>query len=534
MTEFSGNNDGPGESGSEDPRAVSRRGFLKVGVVGGASLLAGRGSSSILPLSRAKSSPPRRGGTLHAAITGGSSADTLDADNAITNMDFARVNNLYDGLVYMNANAEPVLWLAEEITPNSTATEWTVRVKKGVTFHNGKPLTADDVIFTLQRIMNSKAPLQGASALAAVDAAAIKKLDDLTVRVPCKVPFANFVQVLSIWYYFIVPVGYNPHRPIGTGPFMFKSFSPGVQSVFTRNPSYWRHPYPYLDEVVISDFSDETSQVNALLSGQADVVNLLSAGSVAVLKNGHSKVLVSQGGGFTPFTMRVDKAPFNDVRVRQAMRLIVDRPQMLELVFEGHGTIGNDVFGIWAPEYDHQLPQRHQDIEQAKALLKAAGHEGMRAQLVTANIAQGTTLAAQVLAQQAAAAGVTLSIQQVTVTDFYGSNYLKWTLAQDFWYYNYYLPQVASATLPSAPFNETHFSNSRYNSLYAEAQRTLDIPKRYEIEHEMMTIDYDQGGYIIPYFPPVIDGYSSRVNGLVPSKTGLSLNSYNFGELWLA
>ena len=203
------------------------------------------------------------------------------------------------------------------------------------------------------------------------------------------------------------------------------------------------------------------------------------------------------------------------------MRLLVDRQQMLDLVFGGFGTLGNDVFGIWAPEYDHSLPQRHQDIDQAKSLLKAAGAEGLHVTLVTSDIAQGTVLAAQVFAQQASEAGVSVSVDDVTVNEFYGTNYLKWPFAQDYWFYNFYLPQVSLATLPSAPFNETHWDNARYNSLYAQAIATVDPALRTEIAQEMQRIEYDQGGYIIPFFPPVIDGFGANVGGLVPSKIGL-------------
>jgi len=285
---------------------------------------------------------------------------------------------------------------------------------------------------------------------------------------------------------------------------------------------------------VITDYSDATSQVNALLAGQADVVNLLSADVIAVVQSQGKKILISDGGGWNPFTMRVDVAPFNDVRVRQAMRLAIDRPQMMEILFGGTGTLGNDVFGIWAPEYDHALPQRHQDIDQAKFLLKQAGHEGLAFQLVTSDIGAGTVQAAEVLAQQVSAAGMHINVSDITVNDFYGPGYLKWVFAQDYWYYNFYLPQVSLATLPTAPFNETHFDNPAYNKLYAEAIATVDEAKRRELSFEMQRIDYNEGGLIIPFFPPVIDGYGANVHGLVPSKGGLSLNAYDFKRLWLS
>ena len=521
---------------------LSRRELIKTAVAG--SLAAGAGglisACGISPTAtftahRRAPGPPRRGGTLRAAITGGSSADTLDPLSAVSNADFSRVNNLYEPLLGLTPNARPQFVLAEELTPNASATEWTLRLRPGITFHNGKDLTADDVIYTFRTVLNPKAPGAAAAGLASIDAAGMTKLDPLTVRIPCKTPFATLLEALSIpTYSDVIPEGYNPAKPVGTGPFKLQSFTPGTQSTFVRYDGYWQSGFPYLDEVVITDYADPTSQLNALLAGEVDVANLLSSDVVDVVESQGKNVLISDGGGWNPFTMRVDATPFKDVRARQALRLVVDRPQMLEILFDGRGTVGNDVFGIWAAEYDHGLPQRHQDLDQARALWKAAGMDGTAVQLVSSDIGQGTIQAAQVLAQQASAAGIKINVNQVTVTDFFGTSYLKWVFAQDFWYFNFYLPQVSLATLPTAPFNECHFDNPAYDSLYQQAIATVDPAKRTELAHEMQRIDYAEGGYIIPFFPPVIDGYGSNVNGLVPSKGGLSLNAYDFKQLWLS
>ena len=518
----------------------SRREFLKAGLasslaVGAGGLLSACGTgNTIKPFTTSKIGKPQTGGQLRAGLTGGSTADTLSPLNAITNVDFSRINNLYEPLVGLTPAAQPINVLAEELTSNAKATEWTIRIKQGITFHNGKTLTADDVIYTFQQILNPKAPGSAAAGLASIDVKGMTKLDAYTVRIPCSTPFATLAQALAIpGYSDIIPVGYNLAAPVGTGPFKVKSFSPGTQSTFVRFDDYWQ-ARPYLDEIVITDYADQVSQVNALLAGQVDAVNLLSTDVISEVQGESKNVLLSPGGGWNPFTMRVDTKPFNDVRVRQAMRLVVDRQQMLDLVFGGFGTLGNDLFGIWAPEYDHSLPQRHQDIDQAKSLLKAAGAEGLHVTLVTSDIAQGTVLAAQVFAQQASAAGISVSVDDVTVNEFYGTNYLKWQFAQDYWFYNLYLPQVSLATLPSAPFNETHWNNPRYNSLYAQAIATGDDALRTELAHEMQQIEYAEGGYIIPFFPPVIDGFGANVGGLVPSRIGLSLNAYDFKGVWLS
>src|SRR5580700_10537300 len=421
----------------------SRRDFLKAGLAG--SLAIGAGGlldacgtgNTIKAFTTSNVGKPRAGGQLRAGLTGGSTADTLSPLNPITNVDFSRINNLYEPLVGLTAAAQPVNVLAEELTQNATGTEWTVRVKQGITFHNGKPLTADDVIYTFQQILNPKAPGSAAAGLASIDVKGMTKLDAYTARIPCSTPFATLAEALAIpGYSDIIPVGYDKAAPAGTGPFKVKSFSPGTQSTFVRYDGYWQPGLPYLDEIVITDYSDQTSQVNALLAGQVDVVNLLSADVISEVQGEGKNIQLSAGGGWTPFTMRVDTGTFSDVRIRQAMRLVVDRQQMLDLVFGGFGTVGNDLFGIWAPEYDHSLPQRRQDIDQAKSLLRAAGAEGLHVQLITSEIGQGVTLAAQVLAQQASMAGITMSVDDVTVNDFYGTNYLKWQFAQDYWFYN--------------------------------------------------------------------------------------------------
>jgi peptide/nickel transport system substrate-binding protein len=509
--------------------------------VGAGGLIAACGSSSsssssaATTTSQASAGTPKHGGTLRAGLTGGSSSDTADPNTIVNNTDYARAALLYEALVWTNSQAQQYNRLAEEMTPNKDATVWTIRLRSGVTFHNGKDVTADDLIFSINRVINPKSPGEAANALAGINAAGIKKVDNLTITVPFHKPYSTFPESLAnnITVY-VLPVGFDPKTPIGTGPFKMSQFTPGQQTVLTRFENYWNAPLPYLNEIIMTDYSDETSQVNALLSGQVDVVNLLSQDTIGTVTGSGKKVVISDGGGWNPFTMRVDQPPFNDVRVRQAFRLAVDREAMLKTVFGGHGTLGNDIFGIWAPEYDHSIPQRQYDPEQAKSLLKAAGHDSLAVTLVTGDIAQGVINMAQVYAQQSAPAGINAKLDQVTVTDFYGPNYLKWTFAQDYWYYSPYFPQVNQATLPGAPFNETHFADPKYISLYDQAQATLDVNMRTEIAHEMQMIDYNQGGYIIPFFPAVIDGYAPNVNGILQSKTGSSFNNWDFEHVWLS
>ena len=255
---------------------------------------------------------------------------------------------------------------------------------------------------------------------------------------------------------------------------------------------------------------------------------------VAVVNN-HSAthVLESPSAAWTPICMRVDAAPFDDVRVRQAMRLIANRPQMVQQALSGHGHIGNDLYGPFDEAFASDLPQRHHDIAKAKSLLKAAGHEGLTVDLQSTNGALGMNEGAQVFAQQAKASGVTINVKILDSGTFYGSQYLKWPMSTDFWGSRNYLSQVAAGSLPTSPYNETHWpdsKDSKFLSLYSQALKTVDRTKQKAILHEMQKLEYDNGGYIVWGFSTLLDGYSTKVKGLKTGDKGvLPLNAFGHG-----
>ncbi len=516
---------------------LTRRQLLHGALVGGAAIGAGGllsacgGSISPAVLLPPPIEPIKSGGSLRVGATGGGAKDVIDAHLPTADTDIMRNWNLYESLASRPADFGPIeMLIATSIEPEHKVPDsWIVKLRPDVEFHNGKTVDANDVVFSLQRIIDPKNPKVGATSIGYIDLKRIKVLDSSTIRIPLQFPNATFPDDIGQYFNAIVPVGYDPARPVGTGAFMFDSFTPGQQSVFKRFPNYWQHPKPYVDELTIFDFAEDTARVNALLGGEVDAIDNLPTGVIAELQDNKAlRVLVSQTGEWQPFTMRVDKAPFNDVRVRQAFRLMVDRPQMIEQVLLGEGRVANDMYSPLDPAYDSSLPQRHQDLEQARSLLKAAGREGLAVELVTAPVFQGVVAAAQVFAQQASGAGVKVAIRQVDTTTFYGSNYLNWAFAQDFWATREYLPQVAQGSLPKSPFNEIHWADPTFIKLIQHARAQLDQTKRDEILHEAETIEYERGGYIIPYFSNQVDAYSTKLTGLVQAKSGFPLGNYWF------
>jgi peptide/nickel transport system substrate-binding protein len=531
--------DGSGQTGEpRDP--MGRRQFLFSSVATGALAGAGgllaacsSGSSGTTGASASPSAigPPRRGGNLKVGLTGGSGTDTLDPHKGLTYLDTARAQGLYQPLLQLNTKAQAEFVLAEDISPHGFTSQWVIRLRPNITFHDGKPLTADDVIFTLRRIITGK--LTGATPLGPIDVKSLRALDKHTVLVPMTSPYGSFLDQLAYWYYlYIVPIGFDPKKPNGTGPFKYKSFTPGQRSVFVRNDNYWRSGLPYVDTLTIIDFNDSASLQNALATGVIHGAGALEGPQITALKSTPGvKTVVSHTGAITPFTMRVDQAPFNDVRVRQAMRLLVDRPQLINSALNGYATVGADVSSPFDPNYDTSV-HRTRDIAQAKHLLKQAGHENLTVQLVTSPVATGTVAMATVLEQQAKDAGVTINLRTVDPTTFFGPNYLHWTFSQDFYNYSPYLAQVAQSLLPTSPFNETHWHLPKYISLYHQANATANAATRKQIEHEMQLIDFNEGGYIIPAFIDALDAYSTKIAGYSAARVGQPLSDFDFEHYW--
>jgi peptide/nickel transport system substrate-binding protein len=505
-------------------------------VVGGLAAACGKSSPSpgASSATGGAAGTPKRGGNFRLGVTGGGSKDIMDGQNIITKPDQARLVSAFETLLLFDDNYQLTTnGLAESYTQDNPK-QYTINLRKGIEFQNGKTMTADDVIYSIQRIATKSNGLTGYAATATMDVAGMKKLDKYTVRLPLKTPDSTIPQTLASYTFGVVPVGYQayPHPQVGTGAYKLKSFTPGQRSVSERNPNYWRSGEPSFDTVTIIDFNDSTAQVNALLGGQIDAMTDLPSSQAKVVQGRGMQALVSKTGGWLPLCMAIDMPPFDDVRVRQAMRLIVDRPGMIEQVLSGYGFVGNDLYAPFDAGYDHALPPHTQNISEAKSLLKTAGHANLSIDLHTTNGAAGMVELATVFQTQAQAAGVKVNV--INDPNYYGNQYLKLGFSVDFWGTRGYLNQVQQGSLPNSPYNETHWppksgTGSNFVSLYNQALAATDEAKRIEIEQEMQKLEYDIGGYIIPFFNDLVDGYSSQVKGLQPSKGTLNLDSFGHG-----
>jgi peptide/nickel transport system substrate-binding protein len=306
-------------------------------------------------------------------------------------------------------------------------------------------------------------------------------------------------------------------KPIGTGAYKLVSFTPGQQSILAPNRDYWDSPRPYPDSLHLLSIDDDNARLTGLQSGQLDICGLMNFTQARAGGGNQYKVLVGYGGPSANFNMRVDQAPFNDVRVRQAMKLLMNRPAMIDAVLSGFGELLNDLPGKGFPHYDSSLPQRTQDIAKAKSLLKAAGQSDIRFTLQTADAGLGQLQAAEAYIQQLHAAGISgAQLKVQPVGSYYNPALLftKMTFAQNIWAIGSLNSFYSQALVKGGPLDETHWSSPAFDKLFFRAQAATDPAKAQQLWNQLQSIQWNQGGYIFWAEAHNVDGVTPKVAGL--------------------
>lgn len=481
---------------------------------------------------------PKPGGVFRMAYSDGGTSETLDPQAFVSGTDQFRTLNIWDRLAEVQADNTVELWLAESIEPatEGDATVWVVRLKPDITFHDGKGLTADDVVWTFQRLLREDAPYYSAVA-PFVDGKQLKKLDDLTVELTLKQPYGDFPRYLANRFLHILPDGAdaftNPAECIGTGPFTLTEWTAGERAVLQKNPSWWKSGQPYLDGFEILQI-DKPSQINALLSGQIDGSEGFEALAQAQQLEGNpaTQVFRLPGANVPNLTMRLDAKPFDDPNVRLAFKLAYDRQTLLDTLYLGQGSLGNDLHGKPFPSYNSELPQREFDPEQAKSLLAQAGYpDGIEVELVTGLYPDQ----AQVFAEQAKQAGITVKLKKVPGEDIYNTDlyYLKAPFSETSWGAESFESIAPQGYTVDSPYNETAWKRPDWDTRFFEATGTVDEAERNAIYFELQQELYDEGGYLIGAYGDSVYGGSSTVKGVVEQVPGFIWNDARLELVWL-
>jgi peptide/nickel transport system substrate-binding protein len=528
---------------------LSRRDFIRRGTVVGisvpllGSILAACGSSASSGSSSSTTSASSTATGAPGAVIKVGIVTPTAAINPLTVADQGGLDMLAQTGEYLTLSTQTLVLqpvLATSWSPDSTAKVWTFKIRQGVKFHNGSPLTADDVVYTYQLNTNPKNAANALSAFAGVlTPSGVVKVDDFTVAFHLEAANGNFPYLTSSDNYnmIIIPKGYNPaswqSSFVGTGPFKLGSYTPKVGATFMRNESYWgTKALPSQTEFTFYD--TPSASVLALTGGTVDLLGQFAVSGGEALLTGSYNIIKLKSSAHRELSMRCDQPPFTDPRVRQAIALTLNRPQIVTALFKGYADIGNDSpFAPVFPSTDTSVAQRAQNMSQAKSLLAAAGHgSGFSTKLITENFLEIPDYA-QIVVQAAAQIGVKINLTVESSSQYYGkatfgnSDWLDATMSLvDYGHRsvpNVFLTaplQTINAKTGTGPWNAAHFSNSQYDSLVAQYIAASDVGTQKTLAGQIENLLLTQTPIIFGYFYNYLTATATGVTGAYPTAIG--------------
>ncbi|WP_320785190.1 ABC transporter substrate-binding protein [Streptomyces sp. CRN 30] len=500
---------------------LSRRQLLWIGGgLGATALLTACGGDGAEKAGRAGSpapddGAPRSGGTLRVGALGRAGALTRDPHGTQANeSDYLIISLLYDTLTVPGAKTNTAPRLARKWRASDDLRTWRLTLAEGATFHDGSPVTADDVVFSLRRL---RATPSGASRLPGVRARDITADGPGTVVLVCDHPNAELPTLLRLTT-FVVPEGSSDKaiaEAPGTGPFRLDWFR-GGNARLVRNED-WYGGTVHLDAIEVRIFESPQAMASALLSGQLDLASNVGAVAARTARSrGRIRVVRRPDDMAMPIVMRTADGPFADRRVREALRLAVDREAMVRQVLSGYGTVANDILGTGDPAYARDVPQRRRDLGGARKLLEQARFDTSRTyELRTTEDIAGLAESATLFATQVREAGVRIKVVEQESAAFWDRTWLEADLYTTYWGTNDSVVFLAGKTMVSgSATNEAGWHDAAFDAAYEKAVGTADAAERHRLLHEVQRIEHDRSGYLLWGMADGIDLAGPTVRGL--------------------
>ncbi|MCX8509443.1 MAG: ABC transporter substrate-binding protein [Rhodobacteraceae bacterium] len=511
----------------------SRRAFLgRAGALGISATMANTMLSSAL-----RAETPRKGGTLVAGMQGGESTNTLDPALAASEVPFAVNMTWGEMLLDVGPTNEIEYRIAQEVSSSPDAKEWKFKIRQGVEFHNGKTVTAEDVLATIRRHTDEKSQ---SGALGLVQGITEMKAEGDMVTMVLKDANADFPYLMADYHLIIQPNGGldDPAAGIGAGAYKIVSNQPGVSTQFEKHANYWDADRGHADQVEILVLNDTTARVAALQAGQVQMINRLAPKIFKLIKNVPGiRAVNTPSRAHYVFVMQCTASPFDNNDLRMAMKLAINRQEMVDKILGGLGTIGND-FPINAayPLFDATIEQREYDPDQAAFYYKKSGHDGSPIILdVAAGAFPGAVDAAQLFQQSAQAAGIPLEIKRNPDDGYWSDVWNAVPFCTSYWSGRPVQDQMYStAYLSTAEWNDTKFKNPQFDSMILAARGELDQTKRKAIYSDMAHILRDEGGLILPMFNDFVEAISENVQGWIADPNSELMNGRALVKCWLA
>ena len=511
---------------------ISRRDFLqKASALGIATAI-----PAALFSGDAIAASPKRGGHLRVATVQGSSGDSLDPTQLSSGHTNFLFYTIHGQLTEILPNGQLAPYVAESFEAGSDASEWIFKIRQGIEFHNGQTVTADDVIASLDRHRGEASASPMKSFMEGITS--LKKDGNSTVIIKLKTPSVDFPVILSASTLGILPSknGVVEGFSVGCGTYMLESFEPGQRSELKKNPNFFLSDRGFVDTAELLTIADGTARQNALVTGAVDVIGGVPATTADRLaSNPKVNVLDVTGTQHYTFPMRTDMAPFDNNHVRMALKLSIDREDVLEKILGGHGLVGNDhPISPANRYYNADLEQRVYDPEKAKWHLKQAGLSKLKVELSASDgLYAGAVDTTVLFSEHAKRSGIEIKPNRVPDDGYWKDVWLKAPWCASFWSgrptEDWMFTQGYSAT---SNWNETYWKNDRFNELLVNARGELDDDKRRDMYHEMQALVRDDCGSIIHIFANHISAYNQTVG--VPDMVAgnWEFDGYKLIERW--
>jgi peptide/nickel transport system substrate-binding protein len=504
------------------PLPISRRRF--VGGLAGTSALALGGCGP------AQRRGPTVRGSIRVATQLSSTSDTLDPAKGATSTDYTRHFMLYSGLTAIEDESLAAIPSLAQAIESTDRRNWHFDLRRGVRFHDGSELTSSDVVHSLLRHQD---PAIGSKvAKIAEQFAEVRADGKFGVRVVLTGANADLPTILAQSHFLIVRAGQDAPDGTGTGPFRLAEFQPGVRTVGLRNPEYWIEGRPRLERIEVIGISDEVARVNALLSGDVQVINAISPHSIPrVEAETGCAIMASPSSLYSDLIMRQDRLPTGNPHFVMAVKHLIDRPLINRAIYRNRSTLANDhPIAPFQKYFNAEIPQRTYDLDLARWHVRKGGLEGMRLPIYATPAANSSVDVASILQEYGSRAGLNFAVNRVPADGYWSNHWMRHPMT-----FGDTNPRPTADLIFSlffdsgAEWNESAWKNERFDKLLVEARGATDDGLRGEMYGEMQQLVHDKCGVAIPVFISLIDGYDTRVKGMRPLPLG-GFMGYRFAE----
>jgi len=507
---------------------LDRRGLLKAG--------AAAGLMTALPLGGAWAAP-KKGGTMRMGKAHGQTTDTLDPGTAENGFTIAMLFGFHGYLTEVGTDGSLQPGVAESWEGSSDASAWTFKIRQGITFHDGRPVTAKDVVASINHHRGEDSTSAAGPLVKPITD--IKADDDHSVTITLESGNADFPFVMTDYH---IPVG--PEKDgkldwrsgIGCGVYKLTKFDPGVVATFERYADHWADDRGWFDNIEMLALVDLNARTTALVSGEVDAIDRLDLKTAPLLAR-KPGVTINSVPGTQHYTFAMDcrAAPFSDNNVRLALKHAINREEMVEKILFGYGAVGNDhPIGSGQRFYNKDLAQTTYDPDKAKYYLKQAGLDSLDVNLSAADAAFGGAVDATQLYQNSAkAAGINITPVREPNDGYWSDVWMQKPFVAVYWGGRPVEDQMFSTAYQSgAAWNDSYWSNARFDELLVKARAELDTEKRREMYYEMQAILNQNGGVIIPMFASYVFATSDKIGHGDQFASNWDLDGERWMERW--